>query len=94
MRKEDTLSPAQGKSSAFFYWAGIVLALVCMGLVVAKNTPLVWRLETAPLPVCWLAGVGSIVAFILSELCDRVGSGPSPAPGQAESTPAAELVKS
>ena len=74
MRRDDALQAEQGKWTAFFYWSGIVLALICMGLVFAKNTALVARWERAPLPLCWIAGIGAMVAFALSELCEWAAS--------------------
>jgi|SRR5579871_6566593 len=74
MYTDDALPASQGKWTALFYWLGIGLALACMALVLAKNTPLVLKWERSPLPLCWMAGIGSIVSFILAEACDR-GSG-------------------
>ena len=68
--RDDAFLAAQGKWTAFFYWAGIVLAFVCMGLVLTKNTALVARWEHAPLPLCWIAGIAAMIAFALSELCN------------------------
>ena len=76
MYTDNALQADQGKWTAFFYWVGIVLALACMGLVLAKNTPFVIRWERAPIPLCWLAGIGSILSFILAEACDRANPGP------------------
>lgn len=53
-----------------FYWVGFVLALACVSLILAGNTEFFWRLQHASLPLSWVAGALSVLAFLAVESCD------------------------
>jgi hypothetical protein len=50
-----------------FYWIGMAMSVLCIGLESARNTELVWRLEHANFPLSWAVGLMAILAFLASE---------------------------
>jgi hypothetical protein len=65
------------KSTAVFYWIGVVMATVCFGLVFAGNTGMGWRFEHAGVPLSWVAAAAAILAFLASEFSHSVSSIPA-----------------
>ena len=56
-----------GFLSYVFYSLGLVLAVACLVMVLAGNTDLVGRLNHTSVPLSWLLGIGSILAFVAFE---------------------------
>jgi hypothetical protein len=61
---------AKHKLNVAFYWLGIALSVVCVSLVLARNTALLSRFEHAEFPLAWAAGLTAIVAFLAAEYFD------------------------
>jgi hypothetical protein len=53
------------------YWIGVIMAVACVFLVVAKNTSLVSPLDRGPVPLSWVLGGLAIVAFAVYEHLDE-----------------------
>jgi len=60
----------QPKWTFTFYWIGVIMTVLCVGLACARNTQWVLNLEPAHFPLCWAAGLIAILAFLASEYCD------------------------
>jgi hypothetical protein len=70
------MSTAKGNLTAVSYWIGIVMTLVCVALVLAGNTELLWRFEHRGFPLSWVFGCVAVVAFLVCEY----GQSASPRP--------------
>jgi hypothetical protein len=53
-----------------FYWLGVALAGACLVLILARNPELVWQFNQTGIPLSWIAGVVSILAFLAAEYYD------------------------
>jgi hypothetical protein len=53
-----------------FYWLGVAFAGACLVLILARNPELVWQSNQTGIPLSWIAGVASILAFLAAEYCD------------------------
>jgi hypothetical protein len=74
---------------AVLYWAGVVLTLGCLLLVLAGNAPMFWRFEHSDVPLSWELGGLAVVAFLAAEFCF-----PAPtAPREAERVSGTEEVR-
>jgi hypothetical protein len=62
------------------YWLSSALTLACVALVLASNTPLIWRFEHIGIPLSWIAGALAIVAFVAFEYLDSTSPVKAPAP--------------
>jgi hypothetical protein len=80
MPSDQVALPEQKRSATIFhtilYWIGVIMALVCFGLVLAGNTRMVWRLEHRVLPLSWVVAAFSILGFLAAEFCRSVSSIP------------------
>ena len=38
---------------AGFFWSGVLMALICVGLILAGNTEPVYQLERTTIPLSW-----------------------------------------
>jgi type IV secretory pathway TrbF-like protein len=71
-----------------FYWLGVALACACIVLILARNPELVWQSnQTGIIPLSWIAGAASILAFLAAEYCDAA------APVGSETELSAEALK-
>jgi len=59
--------------SAWLYWIGITMSVLCVALTCARNTKALVRFEHTGFPWSWAAGLIAILAFVIWEYC-------SPAP--------------
>ena len=58
-----------------FFWTGVVMAIGCIALVLAKNTGFGFRFENASLPMIWVLSGVAILEFLAAELCQLTDSG-------------------
>jgi hypothetical protein len=70
------MSTAKGSLTAVSYCIGIVMTLVCVALVLAGNTELVWRFEHRGFPLSWVFGCVAIAAFLVCEYCQSASPRP------------------
>jgi hypothetical protein len=63
---------AQQKLAFTFYWIGVIMSVLCIGLAFARNTELVSNLPSAGFPLSWAAGAIAILAFLVAEYGHRV----------------------
>jgi hypothetical protein len=66
MRRNRAESPSK---EYVFYCIGVVMAMACIVLAFASNTAL-GQFRPAHIPLSWMAGFASIVAFLASEYFD------------------------
>ena len=74
------------------YWIGVIMAVACVFLVVAKNTTLVSPLDRAFVPLSWVFGGLAIFALVV---CEHLGEGfedPSESEVEPEELPSALAV--
>ncbi len=57
--------------SAVFFWTGVAMTLLCLGLILASNTEPFYRLDHASVPVPWILGGLAIISFVAAEHCHR-----------------------
>ena len=62
------MSGKRGWSSAM-YWIGVSMTVACVGLVLAGNTKIGFRLEHMDYPLSWIAAGFGVLAFLVSEVC-------------------------
>ena len=62
-----------------FYWLGVALAGACLVLILAHNPEIVLHYNQTGIPLSWIAGAASILAFLAAEYCDS-----APAPAETE----------
>jgi hypothetical protein len=62
------MATRRGWSSAF-YWVGVCMTVACVGLVLAGNTKIGFRLEHLDYPLSWIAAGIGVLAFLASEIC-------------------------
>ena len=74
-----------------FYWIGMIMALLCVGLACSRNTELLWRLQPEGLPLCWAAGLIAILAFLAAEYWHQTAPSEDPAPSLSEVAESASL---
>ena len=60
----------QQKWTFTFYWIGVIMTVLCVGLACARNTQWVSNLQPAHFPLSWAAGLIAILAFLASEYCE------------------------
>jgi hypothetical protein len=58
--------------TATFYWIGLAMSVLCVGLAWARNTELVGQFERVDFPLSWAAGAVAILAFLAAEYCHPV----------------------
>jgi len=77
---------ALGALYRFFYWTGILLAMVSLSLVLGRSRALLLSWGSLGIPWSWVAGIAAILAFVIAEVCDArdrtVGE-----PGQVRNDP-------
>jgi hypothetical protein len=54
-------------SQSLLYWLGVVGSAVCICLIFAGDTHMVWRYEYTNVPASWAAGLIAIFAFLGAE---------------------------
>jgi hypothetical protein len=81
---------AQQKLTDAFYWVGITMSILCVVLVLARNTALVARFDHGSVPAAWAAGLIAIVAFLAFEYFEPAPPAKQRAPRYAPE-PVAEI---
>ena len=82
----------------FFYWTGVMLAVVSLSLALARNVAALDSLWSPGIPWSWAAGIVAILGFIAAEVCapvDETPGVPSPAGESvviAKSAPSPEAI--
>jgi hypothetical protein len=54
---------------AVFFWTGVAMTLACIGLVLAGNTELFYRVERANFPLSWACAGVAMLQFTGAEIC-------------------------
>jgi hypothetical protein len=54
---------------AGFFWSGVLMALACVGLILAGNTEPVYQLERTSIPLSWAFAALAVFQFIAAEAC-------------------------
>lgn len=60
--------------SGVWYWIGVTMTVACVGLVLAGNTKIGFRLEHMDYPLSWIAAGIGVLAFLVSEVCRPASS--------------------
>jgi hypothetical protein len=66
------------------YWAGVILSVACVGLVLTGKPA-----SASQLPLSWLAGIFAVLAFLSAEWCNSLFAA-SKELQRPESTPSVE----
>ena len=74
------------------YWIGVIMAVACVFLVLAKNTTLVSPLDSASVPLSWVFGGLAIFAFVVYEHLDEGFEVPSESQDAPEAFPSTQPV--
>jgi hypothetical protein len=60
------------RAAACFYWIGVATSVLCVAVVLVRESELFWRFEHRGFPLSGvLAGVAAL-AFLVTELCDSL----------------------
>jgi hypothetical protein len=95
VRRKGAMSTVKHILYAGFYWAGVVMTLACIGVVLASNTDSMWAIEHSRFPLSWALGAGAILAFLGSEMCHSPLALPEEALDfESELAPEFEVVES
>ncbi len=68
------MSTAKRNWAAYFFWIGVVAALVCFALVLGGNTEALWRFERRSFPLSWVFAGAAALAFVGAEYFDKARS--------------------
>ena len=74
------------------YWIGVMMAVACVFLVLAKNTTLVSPLDRGSVPLSWVFGGLAIIAFVVYEHLDESLEVPSESQVAPEALPPTQPV--
>ena len=74
------------------YWIGVIMAVACVFLVLAKNTTLGSLLDRGSVPVSWVFGSLAIFAFVVYEHLDEGFEVPSESQDAPEALPSTQTV--
>jgi len=69
------------------YWIGVMMAVACVFLVLAKNTTLLSPLDSTSVPLSWVFGGLAIFAFMVYEHLDEGFEVPSEDQDASEALP-------
>ena len=69
------------------YWIGMIMAVACVFLVLAKNTTLLSPLDSGSVPLSWVFGGLAIFAFVVYEHLDEGFDVPSESQVEPEALP-------